>query len=100
MQGPPSNKKNHQSGSPEKAMLKQQQIRKERKKKAEEKDAETKANKVMDLTGLTDSLHVLREVKIILLQEFPTLLEAARRCRQAKTKQEKALIVLSALKGD
>ncbi|GBM44759.1 hypothetical protein AVEN_28397-1, partial [Araneus ventricosus] len=54
---------------------------------------------IHNLTWKTNREAFPREVKI-LLQEFPTLLEAARRCRKAKTKQEKAHIVLSALMGD
>ncbi|GBN33243.1 hypothetical protein AVEN_10459-1 [Araneus ventricosus] len=49
---------------------------------------ETKTEKVMDLTDLKDPLQAPREVKM-LLQEFPTLLEADRHCREAQTKQEK-----------
>ncbi|GBO15613.1 hypothetical protein AVEN_28287-1 [Araneus ventricosus] len=69
---------------------------KRKEEKTVEKNMETTSDEVMHLTDLEDSLQAPREVKI-LLQEFPTLLEATRRCRQGKTKQEKALIVLSAL---
>ncbi|GBM17777.1 hypothetical protein AVEN_99657-1 [Araneus ventricosus] len=62
--------------------------KKRKEEKTDEKNMETKTDKVMDKTDLKDSLQALREVKI-LLQEFPTLLEATRRCRQAKTEQEK-----------
>ncbi|GBN80938.1 hypothetical protein AVEN_72812-1 [Araneus ventricosus] len=54
----------------------------------DEKVTETKTEKVIDLTDLKDSLQALTEVKM-LLQEFPTLLEADRHCREAQTKQEK-----------
>ncbi|GBM13392.1 hypothetical protein AVEN_54403-1 [Araneus ventricosus] len=67
--------------------------------KTEEKEREAKTDEVTDLADLKDSLKALKEVEI-LLQEFPTLLEAARLCRHAKTKQEKALIVLIARMGD
>ncbi|GBM32955.1 hypothetical protein AVEN_268872-1 [Araneus ventricosus] len=74
-------------------------VKERKEEKTYEKVMETKTKKVMDLTDLKDSLQALREVKM-LLQEFPTLLEATRRCREVQTKQEKALIVLSALMGD
>ncbi|GBN02437.1 hypothetical protein AVEN_177635-1 [Araneus ventricosus] len=64
-----------------------------------EKETEAKTDEDTVLTNLKDSLQALKEVKM-LLQEFPTLLEASRLCIQAKTKQEKALLVLSALMGD
>ncbi|GBM47672.1 hypothetical protein AVEN_57064-1 [Araneus ventricosus] len=67
--------------------------------KTEEKETEAKTNEDTYLADLKDSLQALKEVKI-LLKEFLTLLEASLRCRQAKTKQEKALIVLSALMDD
>ncbi|GBM19681.1 hypothetical protein AVEN_199850-1 [Araneus ventricosus] len=70
-----------------------------KKERTDEKAKETTTEKIMDLTDLKESLQALREVKM-LLQEFPTLLEAARRCRKAPTKQEKVLIVLGALLGD
>ncbi|GBM29958.1 hypothetical protein AVEN_167436-1 [Araneus ventricosus] len=51
---------------------------------------ETTTDKVIDMTDLKDSLQALKEVKT-LLPEFPILLEAARLCRQAKSRQEKVL---------
>ncbi|GBM16008.1 hypothetical protein AVEN_108600-1 [Araneus ventricosus] len=52
-----------------------------------------------ELTDLKASINALKEEKT-LIQEFPTLLEAARLCRKAKSKNEKVLIVLNALLGE
>ncbi|GBN23210.1 hypothetical protein AVEN_88764-1, partial [Araneus ventricosus] len=60
------------------------------------KTKETETSEDMDIADLKESLQTLREVQTF-IQEFPTLLKAARLCRKAKTKQEKILIVLNAL---
>ncbi|GBM41637.1 hypothetical protein AVEN_198386-1 [Araneus ventricosus] len=65
----------------------------------EGKIEEVETEQTTDLTDLNESLQALRELKT-LIQEFPTLLEAARLCRKAKNKQEKILIVLNALVSD
>ncbi|GBM03817.1 hypothetical protein AVEN_231293-1 [Araneus ventricosus] len=62
----------------------------------EEKTRERETKEEMDIAELKESLQALREVQT-LIQEFPTLLEEAKLCRKAKTKQEKILIVLNAL---
>ncbi|GBO17854.1 hypothetical protein AVEN_28773-1 [Araneus ventricosus] len=69
---------------------------KKKEEKTDEKEIETKTDKVTDFADLKDPLQALKGVQM-LLQEFPTLLEAARRCRLAKTKQERVTIVLNAL---
>ncbi|GBM56175.1 hypothetical protein AVEN_226078-1 [Araneus ventricosus] len=98
MQGPPSHQKIPNQATWKRLRTNSSRQEKEG-RKTEEKETEAKTDEVADLADLKDSLQALKEVKI-LLQEFPTPLEAARRSRQAKTKQEKALIVLSALMGD
>ncbi|GBN55004.1 hypothetical protein AVEN_205848-1 [Araneus ventricosus] len=57
---------------------------------------ETETKEEMDIAELKESLQALKEVQT-LIQEFPTILEAAKLCRKAKTKQERILIVLNAL---
>ncbi|GBM25996.1 hypothetical protein AVEN_223127-1 [Araneus ventricosus] len=64
--------------------------------KTDEKEIEAKTDKVTDLK---DSLEALKDMTM-LVQEFPALLEAARRCRSAETKQERIFIVLDALLGE
>ncbi|GBM43165.1 hypothetical protein AVEN_128490-1 [Araneus ventricosus] len=70
---------------PRKSYAQAAAVQKKKEERTEGKDKETKTEKVMDLTDLKESLQDLRETKM-LLQEFPTLLEPARRCREAPTK--------------
>ncbi|GBN39016.1 hypothetical protein AVEN_58535-1 [Araneus ventricosus] len=72
---------------------------KRKKKKTEEKSTEKNTDVADDLKELKESFQALKEMKTLLL-EFPTLLEAARLCRKARTRQEKVLIVLNALMND
>ncbi|GBL94127.1 hypothetical protein AVEN_185078-1 [Araneus ventricosus] len=84
---------------PRKAYAQAAAVQRIKEERTEEIVKEAKTEKLMDLTDLKDSLQTLREVKM-LIQEFPTLLEAAKRCKGASTKQEKVLIVLSLFMGD
>ncbi|GBO14048.1 hypothetical protein AVEN_275228-1 [Araneus ventricosus] len=59
-------------------------------KRTEGKAKETETSKDMDITELKESQQTLREVQT-LIQDFPTLLETAKLCHNAKTKQEKFL---------
>ncbi|GBN47370.1 hypothetical protein AVEN_245671-1 [Araneus ventricosus] len=74
----------------------QAEAQRKNEKRTEEKTKKTETKEEMDISELKESLQPLREVQT-LIQEFPTLLEAAKLCRKAKTKQEKILIVLNAL---
>ncbi|GBM42216.1 hypothetical protein AVEN_234952-1 [Araneus ventricosus] len=47
-----------------------------------------------DITDLKASINALKEVKTV-IQEFPTLLEAAPLCRKAKSENEKPLLCLT-----
>ncbi|GBM49858.1 hypothetical protein AVEN_191256-1 [Araneus ventricosus] len=62
------------------------------------KKTEEKSDDPFDLEDIKDSMKAIKEVKM-LLDEFPTLLEAARLSKTAKTRTEKVLIVLNALVG-
>ncbi|GBN82462.1 hypothetical protein AVEN_126817-1 [Araneus ventricosus] len=66
--------------------------------KPEMKKAEKTPDAAPDISELKDSLDTLKELQN-LLKEFPTLLEVARQCRHAISRQEKVLIVLNALVG-
>ncbi|GBO19934.1 hypothetical protein AVEN_113864-1 [Araneus ventricosus] len=89
-------------------LIQKSSVRQERKtyaqatadKKKNEEKTEDKTTVAADLiTDLKEPINAIREVKT-LIQEFPTLLEAARLCREAKTKNEKVLIVLNGLLGE
>ncbi|GBO11703.1 hypothetical protein AVEN_125651-1 [Araneus ventricosus] len=64
-----------------------------------EQSTEEKTDDPFDLADIKETIKAIKEVKM-LLEEFPTLLEAARLCKSAKTRKEKVHIVLNALMGE
>ncbi|GBM19334.1 hypothetical protein AVEN_200266-1 [Araneus ventricosus] len=69
---------------------------KERKKSPQQE--ENTIEVIAGLTDIKDSLEALLDLKY-LIQEFPTIIEATKKCKQVKTKEEKVMIVLNSLLG-
>ncbi|GBM23172.1 hypothetical protein AVEN_259199-1, partial [Araneus ventricosus] len=66
----------------------------EREKKSPKQEENT-TEVIAGLTDIEDSLEALRDLKYF-IQEFPTIIEAAKKCKQVKTK---VMIVLNPLLG-
>ncbi|GBM92786.1 Nucleic-acid-binding protein from transposon X-element [Araneus ventricosus] len=60
------------------------------------KESETVQDPLHAISDIRETLQALKEIKEF-LEEFPTLLEAAKKCKAARTREEKLLIVLEAL---
>ncbi|GBN57703.1 hypothetical protein AVEN_232435-1 [Araneus ventricosus] len=60
------------------------------------KEAETIQDTLPAITDVRETLQALKELKDF-LREFPTLIKAAKKCKTARTREEKMLIVLEAL---
>ncbi|GBO33729.1 hypothetical protein AVEN_258235-1 [Araneus ventricosus] len=73
--------------------------KREKMEKTPGRTAEERPSTSQDLPDIKESLQAIKDLKSI-LGEFPTLLEAIRLCKKAKTKQEKILIILNALVSD